>query len=253
MTTAPHVRRSPAPPTRALRGPARAGRSPSRAGPARRGFTARRALEGRVAVVTGAGRTSAAVAAALAAKGASVVLGASDQLAIARVARQIEGAGGRALAVATDLRDPESVARLAGEALRAFGRLDIAVNGPGRPRGPDERAEPDCRAVYVAVRSQLPAIAASGGGVIVNVALGPLGWSDDARCVVGLTRASAIEQGDSGVRVNALARSPGSDGFADAVAWLCSDAARDLNGAVVTGAEREPREPRRPPESPEAA
>jgi hypothetical protein len=192
-------------------------------------------LRGRVAVVTGAGRGSAAVAAALAERGASVVIGAPDQLAIARVARGVEARGGRALAIGTDLGDPEGVARLTDEALAAFGRLDVAVNAPGRSRGLDDLAEPDCRAVYFAVRHQLPAIAGSGGGAIVNVARGPLGWSDDARCVVGLTRASALEHAGSGVRINALARGPGSRDFAAAACWLCSDAARHLNGAVVSG------------------
>jgi short chain dehydrogenase len=195
-------------------------------------------LRGRVALVTGAGRGSAAVATALAESGASVVIGASDELAIARVARSVEARGGRALALGTDLGDPEGVARLTGAALEVFGRLDVAVNAPGRARGFDHLAEPDCRAVYLAVRHQLPAIAGSGGGAIVNVALGPLGWSDDARCVVGLTRASALEQAGSGVRINALAREPGSNGFADAACWLCSDASRELNGVVVSGPAR---------------
>lgn len=238
MTTAPpRGRIQPRP----ARGAGRSPRTDRAAGRrARSGREARpssqpgRALEGRVAMVTGAGRSAAAVASALAENGASVVLGAPDQLAIARVARQIEGSGGRAIAIATDLGDPQAVARLADEALRVFGRLDLAVNGPGRARGLDDLAEPDCRAVYFAVRHQLPAIAASGGGAIVNVALGPLGWSDDARCVVGLTRATALEQ-DGDVRVNALARAPGSAGFAATACWLCSDAAQHLNGAVVTG------------------
>jgi NAD(P)-dependent dehydrogenase (short-subunit alcohol dehydrogenase family) len=188
-----------------------------------------------VAIVTGAGRSSAAIAAALADNGASVVLGAPDRLAIARVARGIESRRGRALALATDPTDPLAAGRLTEAAVRTFGRLDLAVNAPARARGLDDRAEPDCRAVYFAVRHQLPAIAASGGGAIVNVALGLLGWSDDARCVVGLTRASALEQSDTDVRVNALAKSPASPGYAATAVWLCSDAARHLNGAVATG------------------
>ncbi len=237
MTTAPRPRHQR---TRLRPGGAPAAR---RAAPARARSTRERTpdagpgldLRGRVAMVTGAGRGSASVAAALAERGSSVVLGAPDQLAIARVARGVEGRGGRALAIGTDLGDPDGAARLAEGALAAFGRLDMAVNASGRSRGLDDLAEPDCRAVYFAVRYQLPAIAASGGGTIVNVALGPLGWSDDARCVVGLTRASAIEHADSGVRINALARGPGSRGFAAAACWLCSDAAVHLNGAVVTG------------------
>jgi short chain dehydrogenase len=250
MTTAPPRGRMQPRPARGAgrslrpdRAAGRQGRSNREARPSSR---PRRALDGRVAMVTGAGRSAAAVAAALAENGASVVLGASDQLAIARVARQIEGSGGRAIAIATDLGDPQAVARLADEALRVFGRLDLAVNGPGRARGLDDLAEPDCRAVYFAVRHQLPAITASGGGAIVNVALGPLGWSDDARCVVGLTRATALEQSGN-VRVNALARAPGSAGFAAAACWLCSDAAQHLNGAVVTGPVQEAEDGGLPP------
>jgi hypothetical protein len=229
-------------------GPAHAAGNQARSGrEARASSLARRPLEGKVAMVTGAGRSAAAVAAALAEDGASLVLGAPDKLAIGRVARQIETSGGRAIAIVIDLGDPRGVARLVDEALRVFGRLDLAVNGPGRPRGLDDLAEPDCRAVYFAVRRQLPAIAASGGGAIVNVALGPLGWSDDARCVVGLTRATALEQ-RGGVRVNALARAPGSRGFAAAARWLCSDAARHLNGAVVTGPAQEEEDGARPPQ-----
>ena len=238
MTTAPprgRIQPRPARGAGRLLRPDRAGGRQARSDrEARPSSRPRRALDGRVAMVTGAGRSTAAVAAALAEDGASVVLGAPDQLAIARVARQIEGSGGRAIAIATDLGDPQAVAGLADEALRVFGRLDLAVNGPGRARGLDDLAEPDCRAVYFAVRHQLPAIAATGGGAIVNVTLGPLGWSDDARCVVGLTRATALEQRGS-VRVNALARAPGTPGFAEAACWLCSDAAQHLNGAVVTG------------------
>jgi len=234
MTTAPRPRHPHAPRRRGAV-PAGRGAAPRR-GRERPPASGRGAdLRGRVAMVTGAGRGSAAVAAALAESGACVVIGAPDELAIARVARSVEARGGRALALGTDLGDPEGVARLTDAAVAVFGRLDVAVNAPGRARGLDHLAEPDCRAVYFAVRHQLPAIAGSGGGAIVNVALGPLGWSDDARCVVGLTRASALEHAGSGVRINALAREPGGRGFADAACWLCSDAARELNGVVVSG------------------
>jgi hypothetical protein len=234
MTTAPRPRHPHAPRRRGA-APAGRGAAPRTRHGRERAPGGGADLRGRVAMVTGAGRGSAAVAAALAENGASVVIGAPDELAIARVARSVEARGGRALALGTDLGDPEGVARLTDAALAVFGRLDITVNAPGRARGLDDLAEPDCRAVYFAVRHQLPAIAGSGGGAIVNVALGPLGWSDDARCVVGLTRASALEHAGSGVRINALAREPGGRDFAEAACWLCSDAASELNGAVVSG------------------
>jgi len=244
MTTAPRPRpRHPHAPRRRGAAPAARGAAAARARPGREHPSAWRGpadLRGRVAMVTGAGRGCAAVAAALAESGASVVIGAPDELAIGRVARSVEARGGRALALGTDLSDPNAVARLTEAALGVFDRLDMAVNAPGRARGLDHLAEPDCRGVYFAVRHQLPAIAASGGGTIVNVALGPLGWSDDARCVVGLTRASALEHAGSGVRINALARESGDRGFAEAACWLCSDATEDLNGAVASGPGGEP-------------
>lgn len=89
-------------------------------------------VDGKVAVVTGAGRgIGAASAVALAQAGADVVISArhSEQLAV--VADAVAQAGRRALIVKADLNDLEAVAGLADAAVAEFGRLDIVVNNVG--------------------------------------------------------------------------------------------------------------------------
>lgn len=89
-------------------------------------------VDGKVAVVTGAGRgIGAATAVALAEAGADVVISARTEDQLRTVAKQVEAAGRRAHVVTADLSDLDAVAGLAGEAKGAFGRLDIVVNNVG--------------------------------------------------------------------------------------------------------------------------
>ena len=89
-------------------------------------------VDGRAAVVTGAGRgLGAAAAVALAEAGADVVISARSEEQLAKVARDIEAAGRRAVVVPADLSDLDAVAGLAEAAVSAFGRLDIVVNNVG--------------------------------------------------------------------------------------------------------------------------
>jgi 7-alpha-hydroxysteroid dehydrogenase len=86
----------------------------------------------RAAVVTGAGRgIGAATAIALAQAGADVLIAARTEEQLAKVAREIEAAGRRAVAVPADLTDIDAAAGLADAAVAAFGRLDIVVNNVG--------------------------------------------------------------------------------------------------------------------------
>src|SRR5712691_9734455 len=87
-------------------------------------------LKGKVAIVTGAGRNiGRAIALALAAGGAAVVVNARTNRAEAdAVAREIEGAGGRALSALADVSDASAVENMVVEAVKKFGRLDILVN-----------------------------------------------------------------------------------------------------------------------------
>jgi len=89
-------------------------------------------LDNSVAVVTGAGRgLGAAMAVAFAEAGADVVIAARTRSQLEAVADQVEKTGRRAHIVAADLAHPEETAKLAGEAVEAFGKLDIVVNNVG--------------------------------------------------------------------------------------------------------------------------
>jgi 7-alpha-hydroxysteroid dehydrogenase len=89
-------------------------------------------VTGQAAVVTGAGRgIGAATAIALAQAGADVLISARTEDQLAKVAREIEAAGRRAVVVPVDLTDLDAAASLAQAAAEAFGRLDIVVNNVG--------------------------------------------------------------------------------------------------------------------------
>ena len=89
-------------------------------------------VDGRAAVVTGAGRgLGAAAAVALAEAGADVVISSRSEEQLAKVAQEIEAAGRRAVVVPADLSDLDAAAGLAEAAVSAFGRLDIVVNNVG--------------------------------------------------------------------------------------------------------------------------
>jgi 7-alpha-hydroxysteroid dehydrogenase len=89
-------------------------------------------LDGKVAVITGAGRgIGAASALALAEAGADVVLSARSEDQLQEVAKQVAELGRRAHIIPADAMDLDQVAALAGGAVDAFGRLDIVVNNVG--------------------------------------------------------------------------------------------------------------------------
>jgi 7-alpha-hydroxysteroid dehydrogenase len=89
-------------------------------------------LDDKVAVITGAGRgLGAAIALAFAEAGADVLIASRTESQLEAVAEQVRAVGRRAQVVAADLAHPESTAKLAGQAVEAFGKLDIVVNNVG--------------------------------------------------------------------------------------------------------------------------
>jgi glucose 1-dehydrogenase len=90
-------------------------------------------LQNKVAIVTGAATgIGKAIAAAMANEGAAVVIDYVGDPALANaVAQAIQASGGRAIAVAADISNPDQVAQLFQKTVESFGRLDILVNNAG--------------------------------------------------------------------------------------------------------------------------
>ena len=177
----------------------------------------------RSAIVTGAGSgIGRAVARLLAANGAAVLVADLKPDAAEAVVAEIVAAGGTAQAFVGDVADPE-VAQQAVAAANALAPLRIAVNNAGigganAPVGdyPVDSwrnvIEVNLNAVFYGLRAQLPAIAANGGGAVINMAsvLGSVGIAGSSAYVtakhglLGLTKNAALEYGDQQVRVTAV-------------------------------------------------
>ncbi|MGI9592070.1 MAG: SDR family NAD(P)-dependent oxidoreductase [Myxococcota bacterium] len=179
-------------------------------------------LAGKLAVVTGGGAgIGGAVSRTLAAAGARVVVVEIDPARAEAVTSEITSAGGEAVPVVCDVRDPDATER-AREA--AGGAADVLVNNAGeyRPAGLfAESSEADWEALYaINLRHVLrfshafvPGMVARGAGAIVNVATveafrgipACAVYSAFKAGVVAFTRSLAVELAGSGVRVNAIA------------------------------------------------
>src|SRR3981081_4308502 len=140
-------------------------------------------LEGRVAIVTGAGRNigrGIALARALRAGGAAVVVNARSNLKEAQaVAAEIERAGGKARAVTADVADADAVNKMVAATAEKFGRIDILVNNAAVrvEQAFEGMTLAQWRAVtsiildgaFNCVQACLPHLKKSGAGVIINI------------------------------------------------------------------------------------
>ena len=141
-------------------------------------------LAGKVALITGGGRgIGRAIAIAFAGAGAAVCCAARTRSEIEAVAGEIEGAGGKALAVTTDVADPASVQEAVDETAARFGGLDILVINAGVSPGRSEVAESDpaswsqtiainLTGAYHCARAAIPYLKARGGGKIITIGSG---------------------------------------------------------------------------------
>jgi NADP-dependent 3-hydroxy acid dehydrogenase YdfG len=122
-------------------------------------------IKDKIVVVTGASSgLGDATARLLSAEGATVVLGARRMNRLQLLARDIEGRGGKALALETDVTRPEQVKALVDSAVQRYGRIDVMINNAGlMPQAPLEKLKIDewDRMIDVNVRGVLYGIAAA--------------------------------------------------------------------------------------------
>jgi NAD(P)-dependent dehydrogenase (short-subunit alcohol dehydrogenase family) len=202
-----------------------------------RGASRDKRLEGKVAIVSGAGSRAEGAAAdgvgigngraaaiLLARHGARVALLDTMQEWVEQTARMIGEEGGEAIVVRADVTDPAACAAAVRVAVERWGRLDILVNnvGIGGPPGTAVDVDPEAwdRAMRVNVTSMMlmakfaiPEMRKTGGGSIVNIAsvAGLQGghpnlmYPTSKGAVVNMTRAMAAHHGPEGIRVNCIA------------------------------------------------
>ena len=141
-------------------------------------------LDGKVAIITGAGRgIGRSIALSLAAKGANVVLTARSQSEIDSVAKEAENFNGDALALKTDISQEVEVEAMVKQVLSRFNRIDILFNNAGVP-GPtdfitDIRTEEwdrtiniNLKGIFLCARAVLPQMIKQKRGNIINVSSG---------------------------------------------------------------------------------
>ena len=182
-------------------------------------------LTDRVALVTGAGAgIGKGIALALAAFGARVAILELHADAAESTAAEIAGAGGDALALPVDVRDPAALEAAVDEATRRFGTVDVLVNNVGGTfraafletveKGWDALVRTNLKTVLHGVRLVAPRMIGGGrGGSIVNVvsieaARAAPAYAVYAACkaaVVSFTQTMALELAPHRIRVNALA------------------------------------------------
>jgi NADP-dependent 3-hydroxy acid dehydrogenase YdfG len=186
-------------------------------------LTAGGSLAGRVAIVTGAGRgIGRAIARAFADEGASVALAARTREELASLASEIRSAGGKALAVPTDVTQDTAVDALVEQTLGELGRVDILVTAAGVAAfGPVAEAKAgdwdgmlavNMRAVMVCCRAVLDPMLRQRSGLILNIASiaatraipGGAAYAATKAGVVSFSRVLAEEMRAHGVRVGVL-------------------------------------------------
>jgi NAD(P)-dependent dehydrogenase (short-subunit alcohol dehydrogenase family) len=182
-------------------------------------------LLGKVAIVTGASSgIGEATAKLFAEEGAQVVVGARRAAELNRSVGEIEADGGKAIALAGDVRDESYAQALVHLAETTFGGLDIAFNNAGTigGMGPTidvstasfvETVSTNLVAAFVGAKYQLPAMLKRGGGSIIFTSSiaghtvgfpGVASYSASKAGLIGLTQSLAAEWGPKNIRVNAI-------------------------------------------------
>ncbi|MFI5957346.1 SDR family NAD(P)-dependent oxidoreductase [Cryptosporangium sp. NPDC051539] len=183
-----------------------------------------RMLEGKVAIVTGAGRgLGRALALALADAGAAVAVAGRTTSRLEEVAAVIKTAGGSALACRTDVTDEAAVDGLVHATIDAFGRVDILVNNSGvltttplleqSAQDWDRIVDTNLRGTFLATKAAGHHFVRQGSGKVVNIASSfalkgtpnHAAYSASKAAIMAFTKSMAVEWARHNVQVNALA------------------------------------------------
>jgi len=182
-------------------------------------------LDGKIALVTGAGRgLGRAIAIALAGAGAELLLNSRSPAELDTVATEITAAGGQARALPFDVTDPAAMRAAFAGIAEDFGRLDILVNNAGINRPQpflevddatlDRLIDLNVRALFRTAQAGARLMVADKSGVIINMSsqMGHVGselnrtvYVMTKHAVEGLTKAMAVELAPQGVRVVSIA------------------------------------------------
>ena len=185
-----------------------------------------RRLEGKTALITGAGRgIGRAAALRFAAEGARVAIAEIGRTDGEATARAIEAAGGEALFVETDVASPESVAAAVRATVERFGGLQVLYNNAGGATPKDGKVTEieldefwrtigvDLFGTFLGCRYAIPVMVEGGGGSIINTTsiramIGTAGadaYTSAKGGVRALTQALALQWAEKNIRVNAIA------------------------------------------------
>ena len=187
-------------------------------------------LEGKVAIVTGAGKgIGIGIVRCLAKEGANVVVNAYHEESARKVADEVTALGRQSLAIAADITQKEGAAKVVKETLDAFGKLDILVNNFGahteayytrsNPQFTDQEIKEWDDDYAFNLRSQVllsleavPHFIERGGGKIINISSVAGKWTIPSQMPYGamkagsiyFTRTLAVELGQHNINVNCV-------------------------------------------------
>jgi NAD(P)-dependent dehydrogenase (short-subunit alcohol dehydrogenase family) len=187
-------------------------------------------LDGKVALITGAGSGIGRESALLfASEGAAVVVVDIEDKGGEETVAAVKAAGGRAIYVHADVAKPEDCARMVASAEGAFARLNVLFNNAGIMHGRDDDAVStdeaiwdltmavNAKSVFLGCKYGIPALRRAGGGSIINTAsfvavMGAatpqIAYTASKGAVLALTRELAVVHARENIRVNALCPGP---------------------------------------------